>query len=45
MIKDVYMIASTQIQGTETFASIAALVVALLSCKVLFTNRKDNGNC
>ena len=39
------MIASTQIQVTETFAFIAALVLTLLSCKVLFTDRKDNGNC
>ena len=39
-----YMIASTQIQVTETFAFIAALVLTLLSCKVLFTDRKDNGN-
>ena len=36
------MIASTQITSTEIFAFIAVLVFKLLSCKVLFINRKDN---
>ena len=36
------MIASTQIINSEIFAFIAALVVELLSRKVLFMNRKDN---
>ena len=45
-----YMIASTQIKNTETFAFIAVLVfkvlsLKLLSRKVLFINRKDNRNC
>ena len=39
------MIASTQITNTEIFAFIAVLVFKLLSCKVLFINRKDNRNC
>ena len=39
------MIASTQITNTEIFAYTAALVFKLLSCKVLYTNRKDNRNC
>ena len=39
------MIASEQITNTEIFAFIAALVLKLLSRKVLFTNRKDNRNC
>ena len=38
-----YMIASTQITNTESFAFIA--VFKLLSSKVLFKNRKDNRNC
>ena len=37
--------ASTQITNTEIFAFIAVLVFKLLSRKVLFINRKDNGNC
>ena len=40
-----YMIASGQITNTETFAFIAVLVFMLLSCKVLFINRKNNKNC
>ena len=40
-----YMIASTQIRNTEIFAFIAVVVFKLLSCKVLFVNRKDNRNC
>ena len=40
-----YMIVSTQITNTKIFALIAALVFKLLSCKVLFINRKDNRNC
>ena len=37
-----YMITSTQTTNTEIFAFIAVLVFKLLSCKVLFINRKDN---
>ena len=40
-----YRIASTQITTTEIFTFIAVLVFKLLSCKVLFINRKDNRNC
>ena len=40
-----YMVASTQITNIEIFAVIAALVLKLLSRKVLLTNRKDNRNC
>ena len=36
---------STQITNAEIFALIAVLVFKLLSRKVLFINRKDNGNC
>ena len=39
------MIASTQIANTEIFPFAAALVFKLLTCKVLFINRKDNKNC
>ena len=39
------MIASTQITKTEIFTFIAALGFKLWSCKVLFTNRKDNRYC
>ena len=39
------MIAATQITNTENFAFIAVLVLKLLSCKILFINRKDNRNC
>ena len=39
-----YMIASIQIANTEIFAFIVVLV-KLLSCKVLFINRKDNRKC
>ena len=35
-----YMIASTQITNTEICTLISALVLKLLSRKVLFTNRK-----
>ena len=38
------MITLTQIRNTEVFAFIAVLVFKLLSCKVLFINRKDNRN-
>ena len=37
------MIASTQITNTEIFTAV--LVFKLLRRNVLFTNRKDNGNC
>ena len=40
-----YMIASSQITNTEILAVIAVLIFKLLSCKVLFINRKDNRNC
>ena len=40
-----YMIASTQITNTEILAFTAVLVFQLLSCQVLFINRKDNRNC
>ena len=39
-----YMIASTQITNTETFAFIAVLVFKLMSSIVLFTKRKDIRN-
>ena len=39
------MIASAQITNTEIFTYIAVLVFKLLRRNVLFTNRKDNGNC
>ena len=39
------MIASTQITDTEFFAFIIALVLRLLSGKVLFITRKDSRNC
>ena len=39
------MIASTQITNAEIFAFIAVLVLKLLSRKVLFVNRENNGNC
>ena len=35
-----YMIASTQITNTEFFTYIAALAFKLLSCEVLFVNKK-----
>ena len=40
-----YMVASKQINNTEVFAFIDVLVFKLLSCKVLFVNKKDNRNC
>ena len=40
-----YMIASTQITTTEISAFIAVVVFNVLNRKVLFINRKDNGNC
>ena len=40
-----YMIALTQIANTEIYAFITILVFKLLSCKVLFINRKNNRNC
>ena len=39
------MITSTQITNAEIFVFIAVLVFKLLSRKVLFLNRKNNGNC
>ena len=38
------MIALTQATNTEIFAFIAVLAFKLLNRKVLFINRKDNGN-
>ena len=40
-----YMLTSTQLANAETFAFVAVLVFQLLSCKILFINRKDNRNC
>ena len=40
-----YMIALMQITKNEIFTFIAVSVIKLLSRKVLFINRKDNGNC
>ena len=45
LYKNKYMIASTQMKNTDIFAFIAVLVIKLLSCQVLFINRKDNRNC
>ena len=39
------MIASTKIINTEIFTFMAVLVFKFLNRKVLFINRKDNGNC
>ena len=39
------MFASTQITNNASFAFIAVLVFKLLSLKVLFINKKDDGNC
>ena len=39
-----YMIALTQATNTEIFAFIAVRAFKLLNRKVLFINRKDNGN-
>ena len=38
------MITLTQATNTEIFAFIAVLAFKLLNRKVLFINRKDNGN-
>ena len=38
------MIAETQMPHTESFVFIAVLAFKLLSLKILFINRKDNGN-
>ena len=40
-----YVIASTQITSTEMLSFIVVLVFQLLSCKLLFINRKENKNC
>ena len=40
-----YVIASTQISTTEIFTFIVLQDFKLWSPKVLFMNRKDNGNC
>ena len=39
------MFTSTQTTNTESFTFIAVLVFKLISLKVLFINKKDNGNC
>ena len=39
------MIPSTQVTNIEIFAFMIVLAFKLLSRKVLFINRKDNGNC
>ena len=39
------MIAPTQIKNTEILGFIAVLVFKLLNRKVLFINKKNNGNC
>ena len=39
------MIPSTQVTNIEIFAFMTVLAFKLLSRKVLFINRKDNGNC
>ena len=39
------MIALTLMTNTEIFAFITVIVFKLLSCEVLFINRKDNRNC
>ena len=40
-----YMIASTQVASTKTFAFVTVLVFEILSPKCLFINRKYNRNC
>ena len=40
-----YIMALTHIRNTEILAFIAVLDFKLLSCKVLFINKKDNRNC
>ena len=40
-----YMITSSQITTTEIFTFKAVLVYKLLSCKILFINRKENRKC
>ena len=40
-----YMLVSTQITNTEILTFVVVLVFKLLSCKVLFLDRKDNRNC
>ena len=40
-----YIITSTKITNSETFAFLAVLVFKLLSRKVLFINRKNNRSC
>ena len=40
-----YILTSTQITNTEIFAFLTVLVCKLFSRKVLFINRRYNGNC
>ena len=40
-----YIIASTQVTNTKTFAFIAVVVFELLSHKVLFKTEEDNRSC
>ena len=40
-----YMITSIQVTNTEIFTFISVLVFKLLSCKVLFINRKCKRSC
>ena len=40
-----YLIALTEITNSEIFAFSSVLAFKLLSCKVLFINRKDKRNC
>ena len=40
-----FLLDTLKTTNTEIFAFIAVLVFKLLSCRVLFANRKDNRNC
>ena len=40
-----YLIALTEITNSEIFAFSSVLAFKLLSCKILFINRKDKRNC
>ena len=39
-----FIITLTQITKTQTFVFIAVVILKLLSCNILFINRKDNRN-
>ena len=45
LYNDRYVIALAQITNTEIFPFKAVVVFNLLNHEVLFTNRKDSGNC